>query len=47
MKSFVEKSYICETCDKHLYRNEIPCQAACNEMALDTIPYGLKDPKKL
>ena len=46
MKSFDEKLYICETCNKHLYENEIPCQAVCNKMVLDLIPDELKDFKK-
>ena len=32
---------------KHLYETEIPYQAICNKMALDFIPYELKDFKKL
>ena len=47
MKPFDQKSYICETCHKHLYRNEIQCQAVSNKMALDPIPDELKDLKKL
>ena len=47
MKSFDEILYICETCHNHLYKNEIPCQAYCNKMALDPIPDELKDLKKL
>ena len=38
VNSFDEKLYIRETCHKHLYKNEIPCQAICNKMALDPIP---------
>ena len=47
MKSFDEKLYICETCQKHLHKSEIPCQAVCNKMALDPIPEQLKDLKKI
>ena len=47
MKSFDEKLYICETCHKHLNKNEIPCQAVCNKMAQDPIPNELKDLKKI
>ena len=47
VKSFDEKLYICETCHKHLYKNEIPCQAVCNKMALDPISDQLKYLKKL
>ena len=36
VKSFDEKLYICETY-KHLYKNEVPCQAAYNKTALDPI----------
>ena len=45
--SFDEKLYICELYQKHLYKNEIPCQAACNKIALDPTPDELKDLKKL
>ena len=38
VKSFDERLYICETCHKHLNKNEIPCQAVCNKMAVDPIP---------
>ena len=43
MKSFHEKLHICETCHKHLHKNEIPCQAVCNNLMLDPIPNELKD----
>ena len=33
VKSFDEKLYICETCQKHFNKNEIPSQAVCNKMA--------------
>ena len=36
-KPFDEKLYICETCHEHLYKNEIPCQEVCNNLALDPI----------
>ena len=39
--------YICETCYKHLYKNEIPCQAVCNKMALYSITDKLKNLKKI
>ena len=38
---------ICETCHKHLNKNEIPSRAVCNKMAVDPIPNELKDLKKL
>ena len=47
MKSFDEKLNICETCQKHLYKSETPCQGVCNKMALDSIPDQLKDLKKI
>ena len=47
MKSFDERLYICETCHKHLNKNEIPCQAVCNKMAVDPIPSELKDLKRI
>ena len=31
----------------HLNKNEIPCQAVCNKMALDPVSDKLKDFKKL
>ena len=46
VKSFDEKRYICETCQKHLYENKIPCQTVYNKMALDPLPEELKDFKK-
>ena len=42
VKLFDEKLYICETCHKYLYKNEVPCQAVCNKMALVPIPDQLK-----
>ena len=47
MKLFDEKSYMCETCHKQFYKNEIPCQVVCNKMALALILDELKDFKKL
>ena len=47
MKSFDGKLYIFETGPKHLYKNEIQCQAVCNKLVLDPIPDELKDLKKL
>ena len=47
MRSLDEKSYIYDTCHKHLSRNEMPCQAVFNKMSLDPIPDELKDLKKL
>ena len=45
--SFDKKLYICETCHKHLNKNEIPCQVVSNKMAGDPISNELKDFKKL
>ena len=42
MKSFDEKLYICETCHKHIYKKEIPCQAVYNKVTSDPIPDQLK-----
>ena len=47
MKSFDEKLYICETCHKHLYKNEIPFQEVCNKKDLDPLSDDLKDLNKL
>ena len=46
VRSFGEKSCICDTCHKHLSKNEIPCQAVFNKMSLDPIPDKIKDFKK-
>ena len=43
MKSFDEKLYICETCHKHLNKNEIRSQEVCNNMAVDPKPNDLND----
>ena len=47
VKSFSERFYICETCQKHLSKNEIPCLAVCNKMALNPITDELKNFKEL
>ena len=47
VKSFDKNLYICETCHKDLYKNETPCQAVRNKMALNPPPNELKDLKKL
>ena len=47
MKSFNQNLYICHTCHKYLYENEILCQAVYNETTLDTTPHELKDLKIL
>ena len=46
VRSFDEKSYIYDTCHKHLSRNEMPCQAVFNKMSLDPIADELKYLKK-
>ena len=47
VKSFDEKSYICETCYKHLHTNEIPCQTVCNKIFLYPVLDELKNLKKI
>ena len=47
VRSFDEKIYICNTCHKHLSRNQMPYQAVFNKMNLDPIPDELKDLKEL
>ena len=47
MKSFDEKLHICETCHKHLNKNEIRCQVVCNKIGVDPMPNEFKDLKKL
>ena len=34
--------FICETCHKHLNKNETPCKAVHNKLILDPIPDQLK-----
>ena len=46
-KSFEEKLYIYKTCYKHLHNNQFPCETACNNMGLDTIPDKLRELKQL
>ena len=47
VRSFDEETCICDTCHKHISRNETPCQAVFKEMSLDSIPDKLKDFKKI
>ena len=47
VKSCHENFSVCGTCQKNLYKNEIPCQAVCNKMDLDLITDELKDLQKL
>ena len=47
VRSFDEKTYICDTCHKHLSINEMPCQAVFNKMSLDPFLDELKDLKRL
>ena len=47
VRSVNDKTYICDTCHKHLSRNEMPYQAVFNKMSLDPIPDELKDLKEL
>ena len=46
-RSFDEKTYICDTCHKHLPKNEMQCQAVFNKVSLDLIPDELNDFKKI
>ena len=39
VRSFDAIIYICNTCNKHLSKNKMPCYALSNEMSLDSIPY--------
>ena len=34
IRSFDEKTYICDTCHKYLFRNEMPCRAVFNKKIL-------------
>ena len=43
MKNFI----FVKPCYKHLHKNEIPCQAVCNKMALDPVPDELRHLRKL
>ena len=38
---------MCNTCHKHLSRNEMPCQAVFHKMSLEPIPDELNDLKEL
>ena len=46
VRSFDEKIYVCDTCHKHLSRNEMPYQAVFSNMSVDPIQDKLKDFKK-
>ena len=37
-EKFDEKLYICETCHKHVYKDEIPRQSVSKKVALDSKP---------
>ena len=39
----VYQVYLCETCHKHLYKKENPCQAVSNKVTLHYTPVELKD----
>ena len=39
--------YICHTCDTHLKKKKIPCQAVCNKLQLFELPNEINDLRKL
>ena len=47
MNSFDEKFYVCETCHRHLHKNETSGQVVCKKMAVDPTPNEVKLFKKL
>ena len=47
VRSFDEKTSICDACHKHLSINEMSSQAIFSKISLDSIPDELKDFKKL
>ena len=38
ISSFDDCKYICRTCHSHISKNQIPCQAVWNKLALDDLP---------
>ena len=38
IKSFDKNWYICVTCEKHVTKNQIPCQAVGNKLLVDILP---------
>ena len=40
--SYDQCKYICKTCDRHLKKKQIPCQAVWNKLSIDEIPDQLK-----
>ena len=42
VNSFNSKYYICITCDKHLKKDEIPCQAVWNKLEISDLPAEIK-----
>jgi len=38
MQSFDSSYYICFTCDRHLSKKQMPCQAVWNKLQLDDLP---------
>ena len=47
LRSFDEKTYICNTCRKHISINEMPYKAVFNKSRVNPVPDELKDFKKL
>ena len=36
--SYDDCKYICVTCDRHLKKHDIPCQAVWNKLSIDKLP---------
>ena len=47
IKSFDGKEYICKTCHSKVSKDNIPCQAVCNNMYVDKISVELVSLQKL
>ena len=43
MTFFSGKIFVSQTYHKDLSKNITPCQAVCNKMEIDPLPYKLKD----
>ena len=47
VRSFDGKEYICNTCNKKLVKNNIPCQAVANDLQIIDLPERFSDIRKL
>ena len=42
LESFDNLKYVCHTCDRHLKKGDIPCQAVWNKLQVDDLPHEIK-----